>query len=290
MTGRGLIPEVGRVEAVDGVELRTVRWPTHDPRGGVVIVHGLGEHADRYAHVARALGESGLEVYAYDQRGHGASGGPRGHANRFADLLGDLDAAMADSESAFEGEARFLIGHSLGGLVALAWCQSRRPRLDGLVASAPWLATAVPVAWPKLAVAKVAELLTPRLAMDTGTRAHHLTSDPSVIAAYEADPAVHSRITARLYAEVVRWQERVLASPGLLSVDSLFLIPGADPLADAAVTREFAAALPERRVTVLELPGFRHEPFNERGRDRVLREVTAWMSARPQASRNAPAG
>ena len=83
------LPAEGRIQTPDGLSLRTLAWVVESPRAGAVIVHGLGEHAGRYDHVARDLYQAGISVFGYDQRGHGASQGPRGHASQFKALLND---------------------------------------------------------------------------------------------------------------------------------------------------------------------------------------------------------
>lgn len=276
-------PEAGAFQGTAGVGLRYLAWRADASVGAAVVVHGLGEHAGRYREVARALAGAGIDVLAYDQRGHGRSGGRRGHADRFADLGGDLDRAFAEAVSRFGRSPRLLLGHSLGGLLALWWCQERSPDLAGVVLSAPWLATAAPVpSWKRLA-GRLADRVAPGLTLGTGLTAQALTSDPAMIALYDADPLVHTRISARLHAESERTQARVLARPERVKVPCLFLVPGADPVADADATRAFATAVPEGRATCLELPGLLHEPLHERGRTELISRVATWMRDRLEA-------
>lgn len=270
----------GRMTGAGGDSLRTVWWTAREPRGAAVIVHGHGEHAARYEHVARALNQRGISVFSFDHRGHGLSAGDRGHAASFAVLLEDLDRAWSEAGTVLGRAPGFLIGHSMGGLVAVAWAVSRMPELKGLVLSAPWLATAVPVPWWKIAAGRIAARILPRIPMDTGTRVEALTTDPEVIAGYEADPLVHSTITPKLYVEVERGQEQVREATDQVKVHTLFFVPGADRLADASTTLTFAEALPREMTTIVELPGFHHEPFNETGRSEVIARLCAWLEAR----------
>jgi alpha-beta hydrolase superfamily lysophospholipase len=165
----------------------------------------------------------------------------------------------------------------MGGLVSLAWTETRQPPLTGLVLSAPWLATAVRVPAWKTVAGRIAARVLPFLPMDSGTRAEHVTSDPEMIAEWEADPLVHPKISPRLYVEVERWQERLRARASAVKVPTLILVPGEDLLADAQATRSFATALSPETTDVLELPGFRHEAFNERGRADVMEKVVDWI-------------
>jgi alpha-beta hydrolase superfamily lysophospholipase len=101
----------------DGVVLQVRDWPCERPHGSVLIVHGLGEHIGRYLHVAQHLNDWGWNVIGYDQRGHGASEGPRGRLSAADDLLLDLSRVIDSARAAHDGPL-VLLGHSLGGLVA----------------------------------------------------------------------------------------------------------------------------------------------------------------------------
>ena len=280
MMGTASVPAEGGIQTPDGLGLRTLAWTVPSPRAVVVVVHGLGEHAGRYDHVARALNEADISVFGYDQRGHGESQGPRGHAPRFKALLNDLDLVWAAASQELVGQPRILLGHSMGGLEVLAWAQTRKPNLAGLVASAPWLGTVVPVPGWKRTLARVVDRWYPSFSLATGTSPERVTSDPVMIAAWAADPLVHSRLSPRLFHEAERWQARVLAHPERMKAECLFIVPGADELADAATTRAFAGTLPAEHTTVMELPGFRHEAFNECGREAVITDVRAWIEGR----------
>ncbi len=281
MTARGTsVHGEGRMAGSGGVSLRTLWWTAAEPGDAAVVVHGLGEHAARYEHVANALNAAGISVFSFDQRGHGLSGGNRGHADSFEALLEDLDLAWSEAEGALGRAPSFLIGHSLGGLVSLAWTASRQPGLKGLVASAPWLATAARVPWWKVTVGRIAARVLPRVPMDTGGVPEVCTRDPEMIAAWEADPLVHTVITPRLYTEVERWQRWVLHGRDRLKVPALFFVPGADRLADASATLGLATAMPSGRTTIVELPGFFHEPFNDTGRAEVIARLCSWLVAR----------
>lgn len=110
---------------VNGTELFVREWPALRRRGSLLLVHGLGEHSGRYAHVAAVLNDAGLHVRAYDQRGFGRSGGARAtlpHADALVDdATAMFDALAAEARAAGE-PAPFVVGHSMGGLVARSAC------------------------------------------------------------------------------------------------------------------------------------------------------------------------
>ena len=129
--------------SADGLPLVGRCWePAGEPRAVVCLVHGLGEHSGRYAHVAAALNDAGYAVLACDKRGHGRSGGKRGHTPSYEALMTDIDLLLAQAEQRFPGKPRFLYGHSLGGNEVLNYALRRKPDLAGVVATSPGLRTA----------------------------------------------------------------------------------------------------------------------------------------------------
>jgi alpha-beta hydrolase superfamily lysophospholipase len=132
----------GTLPAADGTRLAWRASSLDAPRASVLLSHGLGEHGGRYARLTAALEARGVAVHALDHRGHGRSGGTRGHADRFDDLVRDLEAFRRASLPA--GVPTFLFGHSMGGLVALRHLQAH-PEVEwaGVVLSAPLLGIAV---------------------------------------------------------------------------------------------------------------------------------------------------
>ena len=266
----------------DGLALARRDWPSADARGTIVIVHGLGEHIGRYAHVAARLNANRWSVAGYDQRGHGASPGERGRIAAHDNLLVDL-AAVIDDVRAEAGGPLILLGHSLGGLVVARFVagalESPRPswhrNVDALVLSSP--ALDIGMTGAKRALLATLERLTPNLGIGNGLDATGISRDPAVVAAYRADPLVHDRIAPRLI--------RFLADSGPLvrqlaprwNVPTLLLYAGSDRLVVPAGSAAFAAAAPAALVTARPFASLFHEIFNEPEQDEVLAVLTAWL-------------
>jgi len=266
----------------DGLALARRDWPSVDARGTIVIVHGLGEHIGRYAHVAARLNASRWSVVGYDQRGHGASAGERGRIATHDDLLVDL-AAVIDDVRADAAGPLILLGHSLGGLVVARFVsgalESPRPwwhrSVDALVLSSP--ALDIGLTGAKRALLATLETLTPNLGVGNGLDATGISRDAAVVAAYRADPLVHDRIAPRLI--------RFLADSGPLvrrlaprwNVPTLLLYAAGDRLVVPAGSAAFAAAAPAAVVTARPFASLFHEIFNEHDQDEVLAVLTAWL-------------
>ncbi len=267
----------------DGLLLHTRYWPATAPaRGQVLIVHGLGEHIERYAHVAAALNTAGWDVQGWDHRGHGRSEGRRGD-------ISDAEALLRDTALVIDALRRpalpfVLLGHSLGGLIAARFvAEALLPRpaawsrpLDGLVLSSPALDAGLNGA-QKLALA-LAENLAPGLAVGNGLKPGWICRDATVVAAYTADPLVHDRITARLTRFIIDAGELVLATAPRWQLRTLLMWAGADRCVAPRGSEAFAAAAPANVVATRPWPGLYHEIFNEPERADVLRVLTDWLN------------
>ncbi len=272
--------------AADGTTLHLREWPaTGDPWARALVVHGIGEHGGRYERTARLLAEAGLDVTAYDLRGHGLSGGRRVYVRRWADFEDDVQAQLEALRH--PGTPLVLFGHSLGALIALTYTCSDRPGPDLLVLSAPPLEAAVP-AWQRL-IAPVLSRLAPAMVLANPISGDQLAADPAVGVAYFADPLVQPRSTTRLGAELFAAMKTGRSRLDLLHVPTLVIHGGADTLVPTTGS-EPLAAVPgvERRV----LSGLRHETLNEPEGPAVVAGIVEWLRAHvaavPAASRERP--
>ncbi len=277
------------LQTADGIALHLRLWPlalsSGPARGTVLVVHGLGEHIGRYQHVAAHLNGWGWKVVGFDQRGHGRSGGGKGQLAAPDSLLQDLSRVI-DAVRAEHAGPLVLLGHSMGGLVAARFVaegllSSPAPwqrSVEALVLSSPALDAGMSAA-QKLLLAVTAPLV-PNLAIGNGLKPAWISRDPAVVAAYEADPLVHDRITPRLARFIVDGGESVRANAARWSVPTLLLYAGSDRCVAPAGSQAFAAAAPAGVLTTREFAPLFHEIFNEPEQDQVFAALGAWLAAR----------
>ena len=271
----------GNITSVGRIALQYRAWETANPRAAIVVVHGLGEHGGRYEGFGTAMAAYGISSYALDLRGHGLSEGRRGHVRSFGVFLQDLDRFRREVQGFTPpGLPLFLMGHSMGGLIALRYEEEYRTPFAGGIISAPWLATAMPIPRWKVATSAAIGRVLPALPMSNRIDADDLCHDPGVVAAYRADPLVHGRITPRLFAEASAAMGLVLQRSEQLATPLLFLIPAADRLVDAQRSLQFARKLPAQLTTIKLYPGMYHEVLNEPDRQLVMRDIRDWIAAR----------
>ena len=284
--------------ARDGENLALYEWPIDawgsemgqtgrdalPPRAVVLLVHGLGEHASRYEHVARRLLDWGFAVRAYDQRGHGESGGARGALPSDTALLDDLAEVVDDTRLRCLRLPLILLGHSLGGLVVSRFVALKMRPVDGLVMSSPALDAGLS-AFQRLLLA-VSLRLAPNLRVSNGLDARYLSHDGQVVSKYLADPLVHNKISARLGRFIAAAGPATVAAAARWRTPTLLMYAGADRLVKPAGSRAFAQtaadspAVKPGTVTAKCFDGLYHELFNEVDAAPVFDTLKAWLDAR----------
>jgi acylglycerol lipase len=272
--------EQGGFIGVRGLRIQHRTWlPAGPPIGVLVIAHGFAEHGGRYAHVAARLVAEGLAVRAADHRGHGLSEGKRTSVVRFDDYVDDLTTVVEQARTEWASRRVILLGHSMGGLIALRLAVRASVPLDGLVVSAP---AACPRDVSKLTLV-VGRALS-RLAPNTGVLRlplNRISRDSTVVDAYDHDPLVfRTPIRARLGTEMLTAMDRVDAGlPGLRT--PLLVMQGtADGLVDPGCGPHVYERAGSADKTLKMYDGLWHEIFNEPEREHVLDDLVTWVRAR----------
>ncbi len=265
--------------ASDGDNLAMQEWPLPEGlalRGVVVLVHGLGEHAGRYDHVARRLNSWGFSVRGYDHYGHGESDGVRGGLPLDSRLVDDLADVINSTRHRMEVPAPLIVlGHSMGGLVAACVVALGQVKVDGLVLSSPAFDPGLN-AFHKLLLATLPRIA-PNLTVGNGLDPHFVSRDPAVVARYQADPRVHDRISARLARFIADSGRAVIAHAHEWTVPTLLMYAGSDRLVNPAGSRAFAAAAPRQVVQATCFEEFFHEIFNELDQEEVFERMQRWL-------------
>jgi acylglycerol lipase len=265
-------------QSTDGLTLYAQAWePETESKAVVCLVHGLGEHSGRYQHVAKAFTEAGYSMLGFDQRGHGKSGGQRGHAPSEEAFLNDIDGLLKAAAQRYPGKARFLYGHSLGGLLVLFYTLRCRPHVMGVIASSPALRTPLSEQKVKVTFSKALAPLLPTVGLATGLDAKDISRDSQVVQRYQADPLVHDRATFAMAASLARILEWTGKNAEEFPPLPLLLMHGTrDQITYAQGSQEFAARV-KGPVTIKLWEGLQHETHNEPEQQQVIAFLVGWV-------------
>ncbi|MEA2442692.1 MAG: lysophospholipase [Thermoleophilaceae bacterium] len=272
--------EEGRFKGEGGVEIYWQAWlPDGDPRAVIVLAHGASEHSGRYAWTGEQLAARGYAVHAIDHRGHGKSEGPRAVIDRMSNAVEDLHTLVERAAVKHAGTPLVLLGHSMGGAVALSYTIEHEDALDALVLSGALAAleAASPV---QRAAARVLSVVAPNLGV-VGIDSSAVSRDPQVVTDYDSDPLnYHGKLPARTVAELSQAIDGYPDAVSQFKLPMLVMHGGADRLTPVAGSEMVVERAASEDKTFVRYDELYHEILNEPERQQVLDDIADWLDAR----------
>jgi alpha-beta hydrolase superfamily lysophospholipase len=264
----------------DGLEMYAQSWEPEDasPKAVVCLVHGLGEHSGRYAHVGQTLADAGFTLAGFDLRGHGKSGGPRGHIPSFDAYMDDIAAFQKQIDERYSDTPCFLYGHSLGGILVLNYVLRRKPDFKGVISTGAGLRTSLEEQTVKVMMARLLGTLMPGVAIPSGLDPTTISRSPEVVDAYVNDPLVHDKMTfgfGKIMLSVIPWTFEHAHEFSL----PLLMIHGKDDKLGYPRGSEEFASLVKQDCTLKLWDGMYHEIHNEPDQNEVLAFMIDWMNS-----------
>ena len=277
-------------KSADGTQVVAYKWEPEDDRGplaAVQLTHGMGEHAQRYDHVARALNEDRFVVYAQDHRGHGASADPDAYGDLgeggWNALVDDIGLLSAKIRADHPDLPLILLGHSMGSYAVQQYLLDHSADVDGAVLTGT---AAIDLLEPALDLDQPLDLTVFNAPFQPArTDYDWLSRDETVVDAYIADPGsgfgidVESAkamfVGARRLADPAQVAAMRSDLPVYIAVGEADPVNGGLALLTPLTDRYQAAGLTD--VTVRVYPGARHEILNETNRDEVIAELNSWL-------------
>ncbi|MDH3616650.1 MAG: lysophospholipase [Gammaproteobacteria bacterium] len=251
--------------------------PTESPRAVLLLVHGLAEHSGRYEGFAEFFTSAGFAVHALDHPGHGRSTGHRCHIGRFADFTDTLDRCLAIVKSTHPNTPIFLVGHSMGGLIAASFLTERQAEFAAAVLSGPAIRAPEQPSRFALFIMRIIARLLPRLGV-MQLDSSGVSKDPEVVQKYDNDPLVfRGKVTARLAAELFSEMDKVMAHATTIHLPLLILHGGSDSLTDVAGSKALHETVSSTDKKIIVYDGLYHEIFNEPERMAVLADMQDWL-------------
>ncbi len=281
----------GFFQSVRSTRIHYQYWlPEDEPKGVLLLVHGLGEHSGRYANVVNKFVPMGYAVYGLDHIGHGKSGGKRKYLDRFDDFIQPLKTYADMIRMWHRDKPLFLIGHSMGGLIGAIFLIDHPGGLNGAVLSGPSVKVPDNISTPVIVIGKILSVLMPGFGL-IGTNPQSVSRDPEVVQAYIDDPLVYKgKTTARLAAEMLGAMQRVSREAFRISLPILILQGGADGIVSpsgAQMLHDRVGSV-DRKIRIYD--GLYHEVYNEPERQTVLHDMAVWIEEHLQPSTSSHEG
>ncbi|MEE8419020.1 MAG: lysophospholipase [Dehalococcoidales bacterium] len=254
--------------------------PSTGPKAVLVISHGLADHGQRYMNVVDYFVPRGYAVYSLDHRGHGLSEGTRGYVERFSDFTNDLDSFVNIVRGNHPGIKVYLVGHSVGGTIAVANALHHQDKLDGLILSAAFMSVGESVPAALILLARILSRFFPKLGLYT-VDASTISRDQSVVDAYMADPLVYrGKIRVRLGMEILGTIGTLRKQLPGITLPVLIMHGTDDRLSEPAGSDILYEELGATDKTYRRYDGFFHEIFNEPDRGQVFSDMETWLDER----------
>ncbi len=260
----------------DKIKIHGVHWKTDNPQAVLCLVHGFGEHVERYDHLAAWFGNRGFATIGYDRRGHGQSGGKLGHTPSYEAYLQEIDMLMDEADKCYPDLPKIIYGHSQGGNLVLSYVIDRKPKVNGFVVTGPWIKLAFEPPKFLVMLGKVMKSVYPKFNNKNQLDTSHISRDPVVVKKYEDDPLVHDNITANTGMEMMNSAEKLDAFSGTLPIPGLIMHGEEDKVTSRPASEEFHKRI-KGDVKLKIWSGMYHEIHNEPEKEDVFKYTLDWL-------------
>jgi len=271
----------GTFKGDKGLNLFYQCWlPNTNPKAVLLIVPGLAEHSGRYTNVVNYFVPRAYAVCGLDTQGHGKSDGLRCYIDRFSDYIDDIKIFFDIVHQRYGDRKIFMVGHSMGATIALAYAVQHQRDLAGLIISGVGLKPGSSISPVLKRVVRLISFLFPKMGV-TVLDATAISQDKAVVDAYIHDPLVHrGKITARLGAELLKTIDRLPSQIPMINVPIIIMQGTEDLLCNPEGSPMVYDLVGSRDKTLKLYEGFHHEIFNEPGHLQVMADLEAWLATR----------
>ena len=270
-----------KLDGNDGTSFYIRGWEPNNkkPKALLALVHGLGEHTGRYLHVGKTMTDAGYALVGIDLRGHGRSGGARGHFPSLTAVIQDIRQFFKYLVQRYPDLPHFLYGHSMGGLLSLAYALQYPNGLKGVIVTGAGLRSSLQEQTVKLAMVKVLSAFLPGISVPSGLLAETISRDPDVVKKYVNDPLVHDKISLGLGKSALQAIDLCFGRAKEFTPPLLIMHGSADKITDPNGSQDFAKLASENNtdVTLKLWDGLYHEVHNEPEKAEVLRVMIEWL-------------
>jgi acylglycerol lipase len=271
----------GKFKGIKDYELYYQAWlPDAAPKAILLVVHGLAEHIGRYQNLVDYFVPRGYAIYGFDLRGHGKSPGWKGYADRFTDYIDDVKLFFDKVRRENPANKIFIVGHSMGGLIAASYAIQYQADMAGLVLSGPTLKVGTSISPVTIVLARLLSVLVPKMGVAV-LDASAISRDKAVVDAYIGDPLVYrGKTSARLGAELLNTIRRIPVLMERITLPLLVMYGGDDRISNPSGSKILHQKAGSKDKTLKVYDGLYHEIFNEPEHEKVMADMETWLTAR----------
>ncbi len=263
------------IQTSDNLKVYGCHWETDAPKAVICLVHGFGEHIDRYDHFAAFFNSKGYAVIGTDRRGHGKTGGQRGHTPSYSHYMDELDLLMAEAKSSYPNLPKIIYGHSAGGNHVLNYVIDRTPNVSCAVVTGPWIKLAFEAPKFLVMLGKVMRNIYPKFNNKSNLDPNHVSKDAEVVKKYVNDPLVHAYVSAEAGLAMMDAGEKLNQFSGKMPVPTLVMHGGDDKVTSCPASEAFIARVDNVSGKIWE--GLYHEIHNDPEHPDVFQFTYDWM-------------
>lgn len=259
----------------DGLKIFGHDWSVDQPKAVYCLVHGFGEHCERYHHVAEVFNQAGYAFVGYDRRGHGKSEGKRGHTISFDAFLDEIDNLLDQSDQRYPGVPQYLYAHSMGGNLALNYMLRRKSIIQGVISTGTWIRLSKEPPGILKSILSLINSVYPNFTQTTPLYPELISTIPEEAQKYGDDPLNHGQMTAATATAMFKACRFLEQYKGSFPVPLLMMHGGADHLIDPTASRRFSESI-TGDVTFHSFPEQAHEIHNDRMAEQVFKVALDW--------------
>ena len=266
------------IAASDGLNLFIRDYSVQNSNKVILIIHGLGEHSGRYLKLIHDFNDKNISVFTIDIRGHGKSGGKRGHSPFYKQLMSDIQYFIKHVTNKISNQKYFLYGHSFGGNLVINYSFQKNQKINGIIATSPCIKPAIRPSRIKLFMGKLFQKLIPSLRLSSGIKLNGISKNLQVIKDYINDPLNHNKVSIQLGLDIVSSGIYALENSQYITVPMLVFHGKNDELTSYSASKK----LVENSGPNIKFIGFNdayHEIHNEPEKDELLINIFNWINS-----------
>ncbi len=245
-----------------------------------MLVHGFSEHMWYYQPMAKNLSEKGIAVHMMDLPGHGMAEGIRGHIDKFDEYLDNINLLMIENPHFLKTKPVFLLGHSLGGLIAAQYCLQRKHKFSGLMLTSPLTGLSPLSSLPLFALMRFLAKKHRNEPFPKTNGVKSLSRNPEQWLVYRSDPCRGRMVSPNLYLIMVSMAKKLQLFAPSLKLPLLMFISEKDRVVSPTAGQRFFENVGSRDKSLVVFAEAMHELFQEVESEQVLESIFTWIKDR----------